>query len=219
MVTMIETSVPVRGEPLPVELMNTIWADRGEVHDTIADVDGLTAWLAAVANRADLADLTEQRPADQRPTDQGPAADQATLGEFRALRDALRSLAAAATGDERPVTAMTNVDVDTAVDVVNTASGRAPSWRVLDGTGEDGRRVRSRTGAPLTSAVLSRIADRAAVLFGSADQGELRACLAPGCVLYFVRDHPRREWCSAGCGNRARVARHYSRHHGRPGQS
>jgi predicted RNA-binding Zn ribbon-like protein len=40
---------------------------------------------------------------------------------------------------------------------------------------------------------------------------ELKACGGPGCVLYFVRDHPRREWCSEGCGNRARVARHYRR--------
>ncbi|MEV8411642.1 CGNR zinc finger domain-containing protein, partial [Streptomyces niveus] len=28
---------------------------------------------------------------------------------------------------------------------------------------------------------------------------------------FFVRSHPRREWCSADCGNRARVARHYRR--------
>ncbi len=40
---------------------------------------------------------------------------------------------------------------------------------------------------------------------------ELRACLAPGCVLYFVKDHPRRAWCSTGCGNRVRAARHYAR--------
>ncbi|MFI6847287.1 CGNR zinc finger domain-containing protein [Kitasatospora sp. NPDC050467] len=33
----------------------------------------------------------------------------------------------------------------------------------------------------------------------------------PGCVLYFVKKHPRREWCSAGCGTRARAARHYER--------
>ncbi|WP_317183827.1 CGNR zinc finger domain-containing protein [Intrasporangium sp.] len=39
----------------------------------------------------------------------------------------------------------------------------------------------------------------------------MRACYGPGCVLYFVREHTRREWCSAGCGNRARVARHYHR--------
>ena len=36
-----------------------------------------------------------------------------------------------------------------------------------------------------------------------------RAVLA--CVQYFVKDHPRREWCSAACGNRARVARHYTK--------
>ncbi|MFD2356647.1 CGNR zinc finger domain-containing protein [Nonomuraea ferruginea] len=30
-------------------------------------------------------------------------------------------------------------------------------------------------------------------------------------MLYFLRDTPRREWCSAGCGNRARAARHYAK--------
>jgi hypothetical protein len=44
------------------------------------------------------------------------------------------------------------------------------------------------------------------------DSPRLRACQAPGCVLYFVKDHPRREWCSTACGNRARAARHYRRH-------
>ncbi|HEY3005705.1 MAG TPA: CGNR zinc finger domain-containing protein [Kribbellaceae bacterium] len=39
-----------------------------------------------------------------------------------------------------------------------------------------------------------------------------RACYAPGRVLYFVTGHPRREWCSTACGNRARAARHYARH-------
>jgi predicted RNA-binding Zn ribbon-like protein len=39
---------------------------------------------------------------------------------------------------------------------------------------------------------------------------ELRACQGPGCVLFFIRDR-RREWCSHGCGNRARAARHYAR--------
>jgi predicted RNA-binding Zn ribbon-like protein len=36
--------------------------------------------------------------------------------------------------------------------------------------------------------------------------------LEPNCVLFFIKDHPRREWCSPGCGNRARVAHHYDRH-------
>jgi predicted RNA-binding Zn ribbon-like protein len=44
------------------------------------------------------------------------------------------------------------------------------------------------------------------------ERPRLRACNAPGCVLYFVKDHPRRQWCSNACGNRARAARHYQRH-------
>jgi predicted RNA-binding Zn ribbon-like protein len=38
---------------------------------------------------------------------------------------------------------------------------------------------------------------------------------APGCVLLYVSDHPRRQWCSNACGNRARQARHYRRTHAR----
>src|SRR2546429_545268 len=59
----------------------------------------------------------------------------------------------------------------------------------------------------------TRLPDGAAVRRATqADLKAFRATLALGCVLYFVKDHPRREWCSAACGNRARAARHYSRH-------
>jgi predicted RNA-binding Zn ribbon-like protein len=74
----------------------------------------------------------------------------------------------------------------------------------------------ARSGHGDVLAVLSRIAEQGVELFTGPRRASLRACHAPGCVLYFVRDHPRREWCSAGCGNRARVARHYQRHHAPP---
>ncbi len=62
------------------------------------------------------------------------------------------------------------------------------------------------------AAVLGGFAADAVALFGGKhDAGPLYPCLGPGCVLYFTRDHPRREWCSDACGNRARVARHYAR--------
>nr|WP_137969774.1 CGNR zinc finger domain-containing protein [Streptomyces antimycoticus] len=38
----------------------------------------------------------------------------------------------------------------------------------------------------------------------------------PNCLLFFVKHHARREWCSPACGNRVRVARHYRRHHTGP---
>ncbi|WP_405393054.1 CGNR zinc finger domain-containing protein [Streptomyces sp. NBC_01102] len=62
-------------------------------------------------------------------------------------------------------------------------------------------------------AALARIAAEAVALFAGAGTGAelLRACPAPGCVLYFVKSHSRREWCTVGCGNRVRVARHSRR--------
>jgi predicted RNA-binding Zn ribbon-like protein len=201
---MIETTAPVRGEPLPVELMNTRYADKGGVRDGLADADQVTAWLSAIAGRAEIADLTGS----------ALVADDGVAEEFRALRDALRALAAQVTGDKRQVTTVAPVSVAKASAAVSRASALAPSWRVLEWRTGQQPRSYSRTDGSTGAAVLARIAGLAAALFGSAERAELRACQAPGCVLYFVRDHPRREWCSAGCGNRARVARHYNRHHG-----
>src|SRR5438105_1450694 len=66
-------------------------------------------------------------------------------------------------------------------------------------------------GASASDVILAAIATDAIDLITSSRLTGLRACGAPGCVLLFVKDHPRREWCSAACGNRARQARHYAR--------
>jgi predicted RNA-binding Zn ribbon-like protein len=191
-------------EPLPVEFMNTIWADRSGVHDTLADEPGLAQWLdRAGLNGAGLngAELN------------GAGLDGAALGRFRGLRDALRALAAEVTGDPRPVTGPSAPDVAGAISTVNRACAAAPGWSQLawPAAGEPSRELV--TAAPAADSVLARLAEAGAVLFGSGQAAQLGACLAPGCVLYFLRDHPRRQWCSDGCGNRARVARHYARHH------
>jgi predicted RNA-binding Zn ribbon-like protein len=40
----------------------------------------------------------------------------------------------------------------------------------------------------------------------------LRRCANPACSMIFIAVNPRRSWCAPGiCGNRVRVARHYSR--------
>ena len=61
-----------------------------------------------------------------------------------------------------------------------------------------------------TSSLAALAADAIDLLTGP-HRADLRACGAPGCVLMFLKDHPRREWCSNACGNRARQARHYAR--------
>ena len=97
--------------------------------------------------------------------------------------------------------------------MLNEAAARAPRWTALEWPGDGSAPTSTiRTGRSASEAAISQIADEAIALFGSARRSSLRTCQAPGCVLYFVKQHPRREWCSDACGNRARVARHYRRH-------
>lgn len=179
----IELVLP--GEPAPVRLMNTVWADRAGVHDALTDVDDLRVFLRALGAR----DLGEVTPGD--------------LAAARRLRDALRRLAADVTDDGR-LSAATELGETDAVRVVNAALPRprlrrtASGW--LLGADDEGG----------VGAVLAAVARDGAALVADAGR-PLRACRAPGCVLYFVRDHPRQEWCSVACGNRARAARHYRR--------
>jgi predicted RNA-binding Zn ribbon-like protein len=196
---MAASEAPALGEPWPVELMNTVWADRHGVHDTLDDPEQARTWFERAARGVGAS---------------GPhALDDDTRCRLRALRDALRRLAADVTADDRSGWTSPIADVDEAAAVVNRAAADAPTWAALerDAHGELGRVTRS--AGPASLAVVGTLAEQAVDLLTGPE--DLRACRAPGCVLYFVRQHPRREWCSTGCGNRARVARHYRRHHGR----
>ncbi|GAB3879027.1 hypothetical protein GCM10029964_030640 [Kibdelosporangium lantanae] len=135
-----------------------------------------------------------------------PSAGASPLREFQRLRDALRSLAADVTDDARLPRPL---DPATATEAVNSACAYAPTWSAI--TAQATRTRHSQH--TFAEAALSDIAEQAVDLFTGAERDQLRACHAPTCVLYFIRNHPRREWCSASCGNRARVARHYRRHH------
>ena len=164
-----------------VDLLNTVWADRAGQYDELADARLASRWLGT-----DLSDSATTR--------------------LRELRDALRVLAADRTADTRPVASASasGNGLAEAVATVNAASALAPSWPVL----VDGR-AEQRSQVPPDQRLLGGLAANAIEFLASGP--ELRACLAPGCVLYFVKDHPRRAWCSTGCGNRVRAARHYAR--------
>ena len=184
-------------EPLPVRLMNTVWADRHGVHDDLTSVGRLRHWFA----RTGLAGAAQLGPQD--------------LAAFRRLRDATRRIAAHVTGDDRPA-ALAGSD-DTASDdlvaalaALNADAASCAPALVLDEGGHPS--LRGHPGPREADRSRAELALVAARLLGGAEAGLLRACHGPGCVLYFRKDHPRRGWCSAGCGNRARVARHYERH-------
>jgi predicted RNA-binding Zn ribbon-like protein len=179
-------------EPLPVRLMSTIWADADGPHDDLRTTADLNDWLDAVGvDRA------------------GAHATEGELATARALRDAVRLLAAHVTGDNRPGAAAATAVVAAALDQLNVTAAELPAPRLAL---SDGRLELALPGgsSPVTTG-LAQVAGQAVALLGGEDAGRLRACYAPGCVLYFVKTHPRREWCSVACGNRVRAARHYQR--------
>jgi predicted RNA-binding Zn ribbon-like protein len=125
------------------------------------------------------------------------------------VRDAARRLAAQVTKDERRAAASATVDLHTAIQDVNDVVRHlpVPQLALADGVLLES----SWNECSAVTAGLARVAQESIALLGGADAAKLRACYAPGCVLYFVKTHPRREWCSVTCGNRARAARHYDK--------
>ena len=182
------------GEPAPVRLMNTIWADTAGVHDDLMTPVALRDWLVTVRHR-DANALDDPSPDE--------------LADAKLLRDSLRRLAAFCTDDPRPAARSPVDSVDDAVAVVNRVVTHRPHAQLVM---RDGRLHRDRP-APTspTRVALAELAHDSIDMLTGPTATKLRACHAPGCVRYFVRSHPRREWCSETCGNRARAARHYRR--------
>jgi predicted RNA-binding Zn ribbon-like protein len=179
---------PLLGEPLPVELANTRYAVRGVPHEGLAEPEHLAAWLRDIAPRL-AGPLSEAALL---------AVDTADLAAAHDLRECIAALLRAAMTDTAPA-----ADVPTRLNAYTRA---APHWRELTWP-----TASTRTEAAPITAVLAELASATIDLVTGPDRAELRPCHGPGCVLHFVKNNPRREWCSAGCGNRARVARHYQR--------
>src|SRR5438105_14056069 len=181
---------PRLGEPLPIELAHTILAQAGQPRDGLTTSAQLRGWLRANG---------QSFPRGLRTT-----AD-AQLEQFRALRSAVRALFGAAVEDAQPPAAC--------IALINELSAAAPTYRRLDW-----RRhavpasTLVETADPAVSA-LAIVARATIALLAGSERDLVRLCGAPGCVLFYLKDHPRREWCSAACGNRARVARYYRNRH------
>ncbi len=181
---------PLRDEPLSVELHNTLYAAAGEAIDGLADQSAADVWFDDLADRLPQTDL---------PSGAWPA-----VRQIVALRDAVRAALQAAIGgdDQDPLI----------LDALNAASARAASapsarWRP---NAPPERRTTFLTATRADIALGTIAADAVELLTGPRRE-DLRACGAPGCVLLYLKNHPRRAWCSNACGNRARQARHYQR--------
>jgi len=180
---------PLRDEPLALELHNTLYAVRGELVDGLSTDAALGAWLTGIGERLPVP---------------GRNADVSRREEFLALRTAVRDgFAAALEGERIP---------DRALEVINAVAAGAPTSP--QATAGDPGLLQAETrfhAADPADVALAVIAADAIRLLTGPDRQDLHACGAPGCVLMFLKDHPRRRWCSETCGNRARQARHYDR--------
>ena len=179
--------VPLIGEPLPLDLVNTRPQPERGVADTFATVDGLAQWLVAESDRLPTVRVTD-----------------GTRRAVVELRDHVGSAVEAAMVGKRPPAA--------SLDRINEALRRAPSApQVRWGSG--GGAVDTIRSGDHDAQLLAAIAESAAEYLVSELALTTRQCEAPDCETLFSPTHPRRRWCSPTvCGNRTRVARYYERH-------
>lgn len=171
------------GRPLALDFANTVWPGRRRgPMDTIASTTDLRVWLDRAAIPATTTDFEER------------------LDDFRGLRTAIRQLLeASARKDVLPRRAMEIVNL------FATDTARVPQL------------VPEGRGSRIIQEILSE--DPASLFFGRVALSTMEVlttmrvgiCGAPSCGLFFIADRPDQRWCSNGCGNRARVARHAAR--------
>ncbi len=128
-----------------------------------------------------------------------------TSPETRALlrfRGEIRRVLQAAVDGTRPPPS----DLE-AINRVATRSLSRPALRWTRGRWDVEERG---AGAPGSRRLMALTARSAIELIGRAGRIPVRRCEGPGCVHFLLAHRSEQRWCSpTGCGNRARVQRHY----------
>jgi predicted RNA-binding Zn ribbon-like protein len=183
--SMQEAGFPMGGEPLAaLDLVDTVMTAVQPPRDLIADPERAEAWWALESGRL---------PRGERPEE----------GAALRLRAAIRDVFDAHLEGREPLPA--------SVADVNAFAAAVPTSEQLSvGPGGPEAVVRWHTEHG-GNAVLAAIAREAIGLLADPEQrSRLRRCANPSCSMLFLAENKRRIWCSsAGCGNRARAARHY----------
>ncbi|MGV9801556.1 CGNR zinc finger domain-containing protein [Mycobacterium sp. NPDC003449] len=193
---------PWDDQPLPIALANTITVERrGEIKDLLGEPVDRNRWLRDTTARMQLSP-------DRARTD---AFDAAAVARLVSLRDAVRTLAASHTQDPRTFGRSPVRDVRSATSIINSDSALTAVWPELRWNGSIARHRDVWSGGTYIDAVITVLARHTIELAESPEWEQLYPCVAPNCAHFFVKNNTRRQWCSAGCGNRARVARHTQR--------
>jgi predicted RNA-binding Zn ribbon-like protein len=180
------------GDPLAIDLANTVRRRGWRYHELITSPAELHAWLDHERGRLTI-------PAE---------VDSVLLTRFLAIRDpVLGVLRAAAIGAALPPADVT---------AVNDQAAAAPVIRLLGS-----RPGRSVTQPVIRADPVTRLcADLAAAaidLLTGPDAAAVALCDAPGCGQLYRRSRPNQQWCDPHCGTRARSRRHLDRRVPPPG--
>jgi predicted RNA-binding Zn ribbon-like protein len=179
----------VAGEPLAVDLADTIITGQDPPADLLADEAACRLWW----------DLQRDRLPQGAPTP--------PLEVTVALRGAIRQMLDARLAGALPDGA--------AVEQVNEILARVPSTRRLVHTASGWSVVTSRHASadrPYDLA-LATVADSLLDVLVGPSVDRLRQCQNPLCSMLFIASDARRKFCTQNiCANRTRVARHYRRH-------
>lgn len=169
--------------PLAVDVAATVRVVGSVEVDLVADDADLERWIALEARRFPAVEAARGQ-----------------LRAFREIREVVRELLFAR-ADGRPLPAP-------AVAAINEASAGCPSFPMVDADGNARAVELSDAPAVLFKGIVARSAIE---VVGDGPRSRLGVCRAPRCGMPFIAGARRQRWCSAACGNRARVARHAAR--------
>jgi predicted RNA-binding Zn ribbon-like protein len=182
--------LPLLGEPLLVEMANTLYLDQSATIDFFAHRTWIAAWFVQAPSARELvmpARITE-----------------AEADELRHLRDAVRDV-------------FTTVDRDSgqvpteAVASINNMVHRSHASVVIDWS--QGGRPRAVVDSPggAFGVLLATLAARCVEFVTGPDLTHVRQCTRPECHMLFFQQHHRRRYCNRGCANADRQSRYYRR--------
>jgi predicted RNA-binding Zn ribbon-like protein len=175
---------PLIGEPMSMDLLNTVWVEGGQQYDLLDTADGLQVWLAG------------QPGIDPEAASVTDAARRQLAGVRETLRDVVKAHLGGRVNEE-------------AQEQFNALLARG---RLVRRLGLAGPELTPEVDDPADLIAWLAADDYLRLL--ERDPARIRACAHPDCVLHFydISRKANRRWCSmAGCGNRAKAARHYAR--------
>jgi predicted RNA-binding Zn ribbon-like protein len=179
---------PLLGEPVVVELINTLYVDDNGTIDFLADADLAQGWLIAVRDRIEVSIVLCAVDVDA----------------LRELRNAIRL---ATTIDSKPSSKL----FCEAIDTINRAASLSPITRLLRWNGSKPPTLATPPCHVGINSLLSRFAADAIDIIAGTANGEVAICGRPACTMRFLRQHHRRRYCNVRCANADRQSRYYKR--------